>query len=361
MDDVRAIMDAVGSERAVLFGYSEGGPMAVLFAATYPERTAALALYGTYACRLTSEDYPWGRTLEQRAAYAAQIENEWGWAADMHSMCPNADAALARWWGERARAAASPGAAKALIEMNSLMDIRSSLPAVRVPTLVLHRRDDRDSRVEEGRYVAEHIKGATFIELAGQDHFVAIDPDQILDAVEPFVREHAGEVVPEPANDERVLATVMVTDIVDSTPTVARLGDRGWADLLDHHHAVVRSLLARHRGEEIDAAGDGFLAVFDGPARAIRCAHAIGAQLDAIGLPVRIGLHTGEIERAGASARGIAVHVTSRIAAVAAAGEVLVSATTRDLVAGSGLEFADRGEHELKGIPEPRRLFALAG
>ena len=217
-------------------------------------------------------------------------------------------------------------------------------------------------RVDEGRYVAERIPGARFVELAGDDHFVAIDPDQILDVVEPFVREISGDAALDPeAVDERVLATVMVTDIVDSTATATRLGDRAWAELLERHLELVRSELARFRGEEIDAVGDGVLALFDGPARAIRCGQAIGAGLADLGLGVRVGVHTGEVERVDSVVRGIAVHLAARIAAAAAPGEVLVSATTRDLVAGSGLAFVDRGEHQLKGIPEPRRLFALTG
>jgi class 3 adenylate cyclase len=243
--------------------------------------------------------------------------------------------------------------------MNSAIDVRHLLAAIRVPTLVVHRTGDLAVKVEEGRYVASRIPGARFVEIPGRDHFVAIDPDQILDVVEPFVREVTDQEVSEPIVDDRVLATVMVTDIADSTPTVARLGDRAWADLLERHHELVRTLLARHRGEEIDAAGDGFLAVFDGPARAIRCGRAICAQLGSLGLPVRIGVHTGEIERVGAAARGIAVHFTARIASAALPGEVLVSATTRDLVVGSGLAFTDRGVHTLKGIAEPRQLFAL--
>ena len=353
MDDVRAVMDAVGSERAVLFGYSEGGPMAVLFAATYPERTAALVLYGTYACRLTSEDYPWGRTLEQRAAYAAQIENDWGWAADMHSMCPNADAALARWWGERARAAASPGAARALIEMNSLMDIRSSLPAVRVPTLVLHRRDDRDSRVEEGRYVAEHIKGATFIELAGQDHFVAIDPDQILDPVEAFVTGH------QPVHaDNRTLATILCIDLVKSARTAIARDDRRWAFALKSFHNSAVAQVERYSGRLIKTTADGIVATFDGPARAVRCGCTIRDIGHASDLELRCGVHTAEIELRGAGIAGIGVHIGARIAERACSGEVWVSRTVKDLVAGSGLGFEARGEFQLKGIDDKWTMYA---
>jgi pimeloyl-ACP methyl ester carboxylesterase len=353
MDDVRAVMDAVGSERAVLFGYSEGGPMSVLFAATYPERTAGLVLYGTYARRLASEDYPWGRTLEQRAAYAAQIENEWGWAADMHSMCPSADAALARWWGERARAAASPGAARALIEMNSLMDVRSSLPAVRVPTLVLHRRGDRDSRVEEGRYVAERIKGATFIELAGQDHFVAIDPDQILDPVEAFVTAQQPTRV-----DNRTLATILFVDIVKSSRKAIELGDLKGAAALSSFQRSAAGQVERHAGRIINMAGNGLVGTFDGPARAVRCGCTIRDIGHASDLELRCGVHTAEIEWRGTDITGIGVRICARISERADPGEVWVSRTVKDLVAGSGLRFEERGDYELKGIDDMWTLYA---
>jgi class 3 adenylate cyclase len=353
MDDVRAVMDAVGSERAVLFGYSEGGPMAVLFAATYPERTAALVLYGTYARRLASADYPWGRTLEERAAYAAQIENEWGWEADMHSMCPSADAALAQWWGERARAAASPGAARALIEMNSLMDVRSTLPAVRVPTLVLHRRGDRDSRVEEGRYVAEHINGATFIDLAGQDHFVAINPDQILDPVEAFVTGHQPIYA-----GNRTLATILFIDIVESTRKAIALGDSKWAAALSSFQSDAAAKVERYAGRLINTTGDGLVATFDGPARAVRCGCAIRDGAHASDLDVRCGVHTAEIELRGTDIAGIGVHIGARISERASPGEVWVSRTVKDLVAGSGLRVEERGDHRLKGIDEMWSLYA---
>lgn len=353
MDDMRAVMDAVGSERAALFGYSEGGPMAILFAATYPARTTSLVLYGTYAKRLRSPDYPWAPTEEERRVYAEEIERRWAFSADMERMCPSADAAMARWWEARARAAASPGAARALIETNSRIDVRDVLGAVRVPSLVLHRRGDRDSRAEEGRYIAERIPEARFIELPGVDHVPWIDADQIVDEVEEFLTgvrsaPHSGPV----------LATILFTDIVGSTEKVADLGDRAWTDLLASHHQVVRRELRRFSGEEIDTAGDGFLALFDGPARAIRCALAISRGVTELGLSVRAGIHTGEIERRGGDVGGIAVHVAARVAAEADAGEVLVTATTRDLVAGSGLAFSDRGERMLKGIEDPKRLLA---
>jgi class 3 adenylate cyclase len=352
MDDVRAVMDAVGSERAALLGYSEGGPMAILFAATYPERTTALVLYGTYAKRIRSDDYPWAPTLAERRAYAEEIEREWAFAADMRHMCPSADEAMARWWEARARAAASPGAARTLIEMNSQIDVREVLPAIGIPALVLHRAGDPDSRVEEGRYIAERIPGARFVELTGTDHVPWIDGDQVADEVEEFLTGAR----PPPRLD-RVLATILVTDLVGSTELAARLGDRAWADLLDAHHEAVRGELSSFSGEEIDSAGDGFLALFDGPARAIRCALAIRDRLAELGLAIRAGVHTGEVERRGGSVRGIAVHVAARIAAQAEDGQLLVTETTRDLVAGSGLTFSDRGERRLKGVEEPKRLF----
>jgi len=355
MDDVRAVMDAANCESAILFGYSEGGPMALLFAATYPERTKALALYGTYARRLRSEDYPWAKSPEERARYAEQIESDWGWEADMRMMCPSADAAMANWWGDRARAAASPGAARALVEMNSLMDVRDVLPAVTVPTLVLHRRGDRDSSVEEGRYIAERIAGATFIELDGDDHFVAIDPDQILDPVEEFLTGHRPQ-----ATSESKLATILFVDIVNSTGMAVALGDQKWKSVLDEFNRASHDIVSAHGGRLVNTTGDGFLAIFDGPARAIRCACAVRDWNSIIDIEVRSGIHTAEIEDRGADIAGVGVHVAKRISDLASAGEVWLSRTVRDLVAGSGIEFLERGTHRLKGIEEPWMLYVVA-
>jgi len=354
MDDVRAVMDAVGSERAALFGYSEGGPLAILFAATYPERVRALALYGTYAKRTGPDnDYPWCETAEERATYATEVEREWGVEADLSRMAPSADESLSRWWMARARAAASPGSARDLVMMNSQADIRDVLPAVQAPTLVIHRVGDRDAHVEEGRYIAAHVRGARFVELAGDTHVPFWQPDDVVDEVEEFLTGLRPTRVA-----DRVLATILFTDLVGSTERAGALGDHAWAELLERHHQVVRRELARFGGEEIDTAGDGFLALFDGPARAIRCALAIRDGLAELGLEVRAGVHTGEVERPrGGGPRGISVHTGARIAAAGSAGDVLVSVTTRDLVAGSGLAFADRGEVELKGIGA-RRLYA---
>ncbi len=359
MDDLRAVMDAADSERAIVFGYSEGGPLAVLFAATYPERVQSLVLFGAFAKRVgPDDDYPWAESPESREARVETMVSEGGFASRMKVMCPSADDTMAQWWEERCRAAASPGALRALMHMNAHIDVRDALRAVHVPTLVVHRQRDAAVLADEGRYIANRIPGARYVELEGADHFVAIDPDQILDVVEPFVRKVTGEPTPAADSGDRMLATMMFTDIVGSTEAVIRLGDAAWATLLDRHHAIVREELARFGGEEIDTAGDGFLAVFDGPARAIRCGIAIGKRMRELDLDVRVGLHTGEVQRSNESLRGIAVHIAARIADAAGAAEVLVSATTRDLVAGSDLEFVDRGEHELKGLDGARRLFA---
>ena len=356
MGDVRAVMDAVGSERAALLGYSEGGPMCCLFAATYPERTTALVLYGTYAKRQDpDDDYPWAATREQREAYADEVEREWGVESDLARYVSSADDAMERWWQRRSRASASPGAAKALILMNSQIDVRHVLPSIRVPTLVLHRLGDQDSKLDEGRYIADRIPGAQFVELAGRDHVPWSEPDEIIDEVEEFLTG----VRPVPIH-ERVLATVLFTDIAGSTERAAEVGDRSWRVLLERHHAVVRQELERWRGQEVDTAGDGFLATFDGPARAIRCACATRDAVHELGLEIRAGVHTGEIELVGGKPAGIAVHTGARISAAAARGEVLVSSTVKDLVAGSGIAFEERGEHELKGVPGAWRLYAVA-
>jgi class 3 adenylate cyclase len=346
MDDVRAVMDAVDCERAALLGYSEGGPMCCLFAATYPMRTSALVLYGSYAKRQDpDDDYPWASTRAERLAHAQELEATWGVDSDLGSMAPNADAALRAWWARRSRGAASPGAVRDLILMNSEIDVRPVLPMIQVPALVLHRTGDRDSRPEEGRYLAEHIPGARFIELPGEDHLVLLGADQIVDEVEEFLTGTR------PAREpDRVLATVLFTDIVASTERVAVLGDRGWRELLAAHHAEVRRQLDRFQGREVDTAGDGFLATFDGPARAVRCGYAIRGAVGELGLEIRAGVHTGEVELADGKVTGIAVHTGARVASLAGPGEVLASSTVKDLVAGSGIAFEDRGEHELKGV-----------
>jgi class 3 adenylate cyclase/alpha-beta hydrolase superfamily lysophospholipase len=356
MDDVRAVMDAVGSERAALFGYSEGGPMAILFAATYPDRTGKLVLYGTYAKRQDpDDDYPWAVTREARLHAAGEVERSWGMETDLGTMAPNADAPMQRWWAVRARAAASPGAARDLVLMNSMIDVRHVLSSVHVPTLVLHRAGDLDSRVDEGRYIAGRIPGARFVALSGDEHFPSIRADEILDEVEEFLTGVRRAIV-----YDRVLATVLFTDIVGSTEKASELGDGEWRRLLERHRETVRRVLERYRGIEVGTSGDGFLATFDGPARAVRCACEVRDAVRELGLEVRAGVHTGEVELVGADVAGIAVHTGARIAAAAPAGEVVVSSTVKDLVAGSGIEFDERGEHELKGAPGSWRLYAVA-
>lgn len=358
MDDIRAVMDAAGSESAALFGYSEGGPMSVLFAATFPQRVRALVLYGTYAKRAhPDEDYPWAPTWQKRVEVAEELERTWGENVDVAGMAPNADAALVSWMRRRGRAGLSPAGARDFILMNSQADVRDVLGSVQCPTLVLHRTGDLDASVEEGRYIAREIPSARFVELSGDDHVPFVDPDQIVDEVEEFLTG----VRPVVATD-RVLATILFTDLVGSTEKASALGDASWSSLLARHHDAVRRQLARFSGDEIDTAGDGFLALFDGPARAVRCGLAVCDAVRELGLEVRAGVHTGEVERpAGDKPRGIAVHVGARVMSLAGPGEVLVSATTRDLVAGSGLEFEDRGEQALKGVEERRRVFAARG
>jgi pimeloyl-ACP methyl ester carboxylesterase len=355
MDDVRAVMDAAGSESAALFGYSEGGPLGVLFAATYPERVRGLVLYGTYAKRRDPDDaYPWAPTWDERVQVAREFEATWGSNVDLSTMWPDPDEAEAAWFHRRGRASLSPAGARDLILMNSQVDVRDVLPTIQCPTLVIHRTGDRDAHLEEGRYIARRIPGARFVELPGDDHTLVADPRVVLDEVEEFLTG----VRPRPST-ERVLATILFTDLVGSTQRATLLGDAAWRDLLTRHDTAIRTELDRFDGEEIDTAGDSFLALFDGPARAIRCGLAIRDALNELELEVRAGVHTGEVERpSGDKPRGIAVHVAARIMSIGGAADVLVSSTTRDLVAGSGLEFEDRGEHELKGIEGPRRVFA---
>jgi len=356
MDDVRAVMDAAGSARAFLFGISESGPMCTLLAATYPERTAGLVLCNTVACGVHSEEYPWAPTTEQIETLLQRIETGWGTGITAQIFAPSraSDEAFRRSWGRFERRAVSPGGMHKIIAMLMDTDMRHVLPAIRTPTLVVHRTGDRATPLGGGRYVAQHIAGAKLVEVPGIDHFPWVgDTDAILDEVEHFVTGTRRGAEP-----DRILATVLFTDIVGSTERVAELGDRRWRRLLEKHHAAVRSELVRYRGREIDTAGDGFLATFDGPARGIRCARAIGDAVKSLGINVRAGLHTGECELVGDKIGGIAVHIGARVAANAGAGEVLVSSTVKDLVAGSGIRFVDRGTHVLKGVPGEWRLFA---
>lgn len=354
MDDVRAVMDAAGSERAAIFGASEGGNMSMLFAATHPDRTIALCTFGSTAKRVWSPDYPWAPTPQARQEAFEYVEQHWTGGLDWSGLAPSLDTAgieeIARYY----RRCATPGAAVALIKMNTYVDVRPILPTIQVPTVVMHRTEDRDANVEEGRYIATQIPNARFVEFVGADHsWWTQDRDAILDEVEELVT--GVRPVPEP---DRVLATVLFTDIVGSTERVAELGDRRWRELLAAHDDAVRRELERFRGREVDTAGDGFLATFDGPARAVRCAKAIEADVRALGLSIRAGVHTGECELEGEKVRGIAVHTGARVAALAGPGEVLVSSTVKDLTSGSGIEFEDRGAHELKGVPGEWRVYA---
>lgn len=358
MDDVRAVMDAVGSERAALFGHSEGGSMSVLFAATHPERTTALITFGIFAKRAWSPDYPWAPTPEERQRFLDLIEKDWGGRMDIADLAPSVarDDRFADWLATYFRRSASPGAALALARRNTQIDIRDILPTVQVPTLVLHRTADRDAKVEEGRYIASRIPHAKVVELPGEDHLPWVgDQDSVLDEVDEFVTGMRRG--PDP---DRVLATVMFTDIVGSTELATRLGDRRWHDLLERHNNYVRKELIRFRGREVKTTGDGSLATFDGPARAIRCALAIREAVRGLGIDVRAGLHTGECELVGDDVGGVAIHIGARVAALAGAGEVLVSSTVKDLVAGSGIAFEERGTHTLKGVPGEWRLFSVA-
>ena len=358
MEDVHAVMEAAGSERAALFGFSEGGPMSVLFAATYPERTSGLVLYGSYAKRSWAPDYPFAWTSEQWDAFLVQLEATWGKpeGAVLELWAPSVahDEQAAKASAAYLRASASPGAAVAVMKMNREIDVRDILPSVRVPTLVVHRVDERVIHIDNARYMASRIPGAKLVELPGIDHMPWIGYlDAIVQETAEFLTgsRHAIEA-------ERVLATVQFTDIVQSTERAVALGDRKWKELLEQFQNTVRTNLQRFRGREIDTAGDGFLAAFDGPARAIRCASAIREGARSQGIEIRAGLHTGECEIIGEKLGGIAVHIGSRVAGKAEPGEIVVSQTVRDLVAGSGLSFSERGTHALKGVPGEWRLYA---
>jgi len=358
MDDVRAVMDAARCSRAALFGYSEGGPMCALFAATYPERAAALIMLGSYPRRTRAPDFPIGPSHEEWLASAEQATREWGGPAGIDIRAPSlaADPTFRDWWARFMRLSASPNAARRVFEIVAGIDIRHVLPTIRVPTLILHNAHDRTVPVEYGRYMAERMPGAKYVELDGIDHVpFSGNTDAILGEVEEFLTG-----VRHPAEMDRVLATVMFSDVVDSTRRVIELGDRRWRDLLERYHAAARDEIARHRGRELDTAGDGVLAAFDGPARAIRASRAIAESVRRLGIEVRVGLHTGECEVLAEKLAGIAVHVGARVASLANPGEVLVSSTVKDLVAGSGLEFRDRGVHELKGVPGAWRLYSVA-
>ena len=363
MDDVRAVMDAVGSRRAAFYGLSEGAAMSILFAATYPERTAALVVRSCSPRTLWAPDFPWGRSEE---AYQHETDR----ALQVFSLRAEAREAVRALGMQNdneveafidfIRYGASPGMLERLYRMNKEIDIRQVLPTVRVPALVMHGSDDQVVPVAVGAYTAQRLRSARFIELPGVGHLaLSTRGTQIQVEIERFLTDVWQTGGWEDTEPDRMLATVLFTDIVESTAKAIELGDRRWRDLLERHHILVRRELLRYRGREVDTAGDGFLAAFDGPARAIRCACAIVHGVRDIGLSVRAGLHTGECEVADGKIAGIAVHTGARVAALAATDEVLVSNTVRDLVAGSGIQFSDRGPHALKGIPGEWRLFAV--
>ena len=357
MDDVRVGMDAAGSQRAALFAFGAAGPMCMLFAASSPHRTSALVLFETFARMRRAADYPAGIPDRLADGVLAWVDQGWGTGTMVDLFAPSgaADSHLQETLGRVQRQAASPGTAAAMMRLIVETDVRAVLPTISVPTLVVHRAEDSFVRPAHARYLADSIAGARLAEVPGRDYLYFVgDPDPVLDEVQEFLTGVREVAVP-----DRSLLTVLFTDVADSTRRAAELGDRGWRDVLESHHAIVRRQLERYRGHEVDTAGDGFFATFDGPARAIRCARATTEAVRSLGLEVRAGVHTGECEVIGEKVGGIAVHVGARVASLASAGEVLVSSTVRDLVAGSGISFTDRGMHHLKGIPDEWRLFTV--
>ena len=360
MDDIRAVMDAVGSERALLFGLRDGAMLCCLFAASHPDRSLGLALWAPYARGRWAPDYPHGQRDEEWAAEIAAIERGWGsiefaeW--NLHEVAPDVTHTpdVLKRAARMFRAAASPGSAAATQRIRRDSDVRAVLPAVQVPTLVMHSGGAED--VEEARHTAGLIAGAAFVEIPGRDYLPFWGAaDRVADEIRRFI----DEVRHEEAELSRALATVLFTDVVGSTERAAELGDRGWKEVLERHHAIVRAMLRRYRGTEVDTAGDGFFATFDGPARGIRCAQAIGEAVRSLGIDIRAGLHAGEVETIAGKVGGMAVHIGARVEALATANEVLVSSTVKDLVAGSGLAFEDAGEHELKGVPDRWHLYRV--
>jgi pimeloyl-ACP methyl ester carboxylesterase len=357
MDDVRAVLDAVGSDRAALFGYSEGGPMCALYSVTYPERTRALIMVGSYPKMLASADYVFGRSREVHAEFLEVLKRDWGGPVGLDLRAPSRinDARFRQWWAKFLRNSASPSTTVALSTMNSNIDIRNLLGSIQVPTLLIHATGDRTIDVRASRYMAERIPNAVLVELDSVDHLpFAESADEILAEVEHFLTgSHAAGPI------DRVVTTIMFTDIVGSTKLAADMGDARWRDLLNAHHAAVRHQLAVYRGKEIKSTGDGFHATFDGPARAIQCGCAILKAVKPMGLSLRVGLHTGECEIKADSLEGLAVHLAARVAGIANADQVVVSQTVKDLVAGSGLKFEDLGIQTFKGVPDPWRLYGV--
>ena len=358
MDDVRAVMDAAGSERASLLGFTEGGQLGILFAATYPERTSALVLWGSTAAWFWSEDNPWGSTREEgRRRWLEPIKQTGHVELADHQPSEAGDPELRRWYERYVRNSASPALQISMLRMNAEVDLRAVLPAIRVPTLVLHRTDDAMIPVEHGRYIAQHVPGARLLELPGRDHWPWFGEDvgeRVLSEIEHFLTGST-----QVRSTDRSLATLAFVDVVGSTVQAERLGDRSWTTLLRTYRDAITRTLSEHRGQAVNWSGDGLLALFDAPGRSVEWAIGAREQAARIGLELRSGIHTGEIERVGDDVTGIAVHLTARIMDAAAPGEILVSRTVTDLIVGSGIEFEDRGEHELAGIAAPWRLFAV--
>jgi class 3 adenylate cyclase len=357
VDDIAAVMDASETERAAMFGVSEGAAMALMFAATYPERCSHLVIWGGYARVTETDGYPDGVPAEGLDRFGHVVHRDWGGPVLLAGFAPSraGDPLVEDWWARLLRAGTSPSSAAALMGMYKELDVRDALPLITAPTLVIHRTEDRVVPIALGRYVAEHVPGARFVELEGADHLLWTQgADRAVDEIEEFLTGTRGASKP-----DRKLATVMFTDIVDSTAHAARLGDQRWVELLDRHDAVVGRLVEANRGRVVKTTGDGVLATFDGPARAIECARSATAAADPLGIELRAGLHAGECARRGADVGGMAVHIGARVAALAGPGEVLVSGTLKDLVVGSGFEFDDRGAATLKGVPGEHRIYVV--
>jgi class 3 adenylate cyclase len=358
MDDLIAVMDAVGSERVAIVGTLEGGPMAAMFAATHPDRVSALVLYATFARATWAPGYEFAWPAEVREQHMNELVEHWGEGLVVAGVAPSEanDPGFMEWAGRLERLAASPATIRRIVDLIGAFDVRDVLPSIRVPTLVMHRRDDSFIKIEHSRYLAENIPGARYVELEGSDNMFSVgDSEAVLGEIEEHLTgvRHALE-------PDRMLATVLFTDICDSTRRAAELGDSDWRSLLERHDSLFRYALDRHRGREVKRTGDGFLATFDGPARAIRCAASVAEAMGSLGIQVRAGLHTGELEVMDGDLGGLAVHIAARVMDRASPSEVLVSGTVKDLVVGSGIGFEDRGEHELRGVPGEWRLYAVS-
>ena len=358
VDDIAAVLDAAGSEQAVIMGLSEGGAQAALFAATHPERTRALVLWGSYVRLIRAPDFPQGLEEGTMRRAGALFSERWGGPVALHAFAPSVadDPRFKDWWARFLRAAASPGAVRALFETYEALDVRAALPAISAPTLILHRRGDLIAPLAIAQPFVDLIPNAKLVEFPGDDHFLPVgDSDAVIDEIEEFLTGRPGSRAP-----DRILATVLFTDIVSSTERAAALGDRRWRSLLEEHERLVREEVERHQGRPVKNLGDGFLATFDGPARGIRAACAIREAVGRLSVDVRAGLHAGECELMGEDIGGLAVHIGARVGALADTGEVLVSRTVKDLVIGSGFAFEDRGEHALKGVPGEWQLYAVS-